>query len=216
MPKPLYLDNGNAMHIHHSLWKDDANVFHDPEGYALLSQTARYYIGGLLFHTPALLAFCAPSTNSYRRLVPGYEAPVDLIYSRRNRSASIRIPTYSTSPDSTRLEYRCPDSTSNPYLAFAAIIMAGLDGINNRIDPGQPVDRNVSELGPVERSSIKSVPNSLGESLEALEEDHEFLLKGDVFTPDFIETWINYKRKYELNSIALRPHPYEFVLYYDV
>ncbi len=204
------------MHVHQSLWKDNTNRFYDVKGKALLSQLARYYIGGLLAHSPALLAFCAPSTNSYRRLVPGYEAPVDLVYSQRNRSAAIRIPVYSSSPEARRIEYRCPDSTSNPYLAFAAMLMAGLDGIIHRIDPGEPFDRDINELKPSEKGHIRSVPSSLGETLSALEKDHEFLLQGDVFTSDLIEIWIDYKRKNELNAVSLRPHPYEFQLYYGV
>ena len=216
MPKPVYLDNGNAMHVHQSLWKDGINLFYDSKGYALLSQMARYYIGGLLLHSPAILAFCAPSTNSYRRLVPGYEAPVDLTYSRRSRNAAIRIPIYSSSPDSLRIEYRCPDSTSNPYLAFAAILMAGLDGIQNRIDPGQPEDNEASGPKTAGKGCTGSIPHSFGEVLDALEEDHDFLLKGGVFTADLIETWVGYKRKNEVEAMSLRPHPYEFSLYYDV
>lgn len=215
MPKPLFLDNGNAMHVHMSLWKDAGNLFYDPEGYAGLSQTAKHYIGGLLAHSPALLAFCAPSTNSYRRLKPGYEAPVKLAYSQGNRSASVRIPVCVPSPNAKRIEYRCPDSTSNPYLAFAAILMAGIDGIKNKIDPGDPVEDDIYGIGAADAGRIKSVPGSLGEALEALEEDNRFLLAGGVFTPDIVDTWIAYKRKYELDPLALRPHPYEFNLYYD-
>jgi glutamine synthetase len=216
MPKPLFQDNGSGMHVHQSLWKDGTNTFYDAKGYALLSQNAKYYIGGLLAHSPALLAFCAPSTNSYRRLVPGYEAPINLVYSQRNRSASVRIPTYSPSPKVRRIEYRCPDSASNPYLAFAAMLMAGLDGISNKIDPGQPIDKDIYELEPAEKAHIKSTPGSLLEVLEALQKDHEFLLKGGVFTADLIETWISYKRKNEYDAVSLRPHPYEFHLYYDI
>jgi glutamine synthetase len=216
MPKPLFQDNGSGMHVHQSLWKDGANKFFDAKGYALISDTAKYYIGGLLTHSPALLAFCAPTTNSYRRLVPGYEAPINLVYSQRNRSAGIRIPLYSTSPKSKRLEYRCPDSSCNPYLAFAAMLMAGLDGIRNKIDPGKPIDKDIYELEPEEKAKIKSTPGSLLEVLEALEKDHDFLLKGGVFTQDLIDTWISYKRKNEYDAIALRPHPYEFYLYYDI
>jgi len=216
MPKPLFQDNGSGMHVHQSLWKDGTNTFYDAKGYALLSQNAKYYIGGLLAHSPALLAFCAPSTNSYRRLVPGYEAPINLVYSQRNRSASVRIPTYSKNPKVRRIEYRCPDSSSNPYLAFAAMLMAGLDGISNKIDPGQPIDKDIYELEPEEKANIKSTPGSLLEVLEALQKDHEFLLKGGVFTPDLIETWTSYKRKTEYDAVSLRPHPYEFYLYYDI
>jgi glutamine synthetase len=216
MPKPLYLDNGNAMHVHQSLWKGGTNLFYDDKGYAKLSQLAMYYIGGLLAHSPALLAFAAPSTNSYRRLVPGYEAPVALVYSQRNRSASIRIPVYSSHPDDKRIEYRCPDATSNAYLALAAMLMAGLDGISNQIDPGQPFDEDISRLESVDYLRIKKIPSSLGEVLDALEKDHLFLLKENVFTADLINTWIDYKRKNELEPVSLRPHPFEFCLYYDI
>ena len=216
MPKPLFQDNGSGMHVHQSLWKDGTNLFYDAKGYALLSQLAKYYIGGLLAHSPALLAFCAPSTNSYRRLVPGYEAPINLVYSQRNRSASVRIPTYSPNPKVRRVEYRCPDSSCNPYLAFSAMLMAGLDGIKNKIDPGEPIDKDIYELEPAEKANIKSTPGSLGEVLGALEKDNAFLQAGGVFTPDLIETWINYKKKNELDAVALRPHPYEFHLYYDI
>jgi len=216
MPKPLFGDNGSGMHVHQSLWKDGANVFYDANGYALLSQTAKYYIGGLLKHAPALLAICAPTTNSYRRLVPGYEAPVNLAYSQRNRSAAVRIPVYSTSPKAKRIEFRCPDPSANPYLCFAALLMAGLDGIQNQIDPGEPLDKDLYELEPEEAAKVKSTPGSLGEVLTALEKDHEFLLQGGVFTPDLIETWISYKRERELAPVNLRPAPYEFFLYYDL
>jgi glutamine synthetase len=216
MPKPLFQDNGSGMHVHQSLWKGSVNQFFDPKGYGLLSKTAIYYIGGLLYHTPALLALCAPTTNSYRRLVPGYEAPINLVYSQRNRSAGIRIPLYSKSAKTKRIEYRCPDSSCNPYLAFAAMLMAGLDGIKKKIDPGEPIDKDIYELEPEEKARIKSTPGSLLEVLEALEKDHDFLLKGGVFTPDLIDTWINYKRKNEYDAVALRPHPYEFYLYYDI
>ena len=178
MPKPLFGDNGSGMHVHQSLWKGDTNVFYDAKGYALLSQTAKYYIGGLLKHAPALLAICAPTTNSYRRLVPGYEAPVNLVYSQRNRSAAVRIPVYSTSPKAKRIEFRCPDPSTNPYLCFAALLMAGLDGIKNKIDPGEPIDKDLYELEPEEAKKIKSTPGSLGEVLNALEKDHAFLLRG--------------------------------------
>jgi glutamine synthetase len=215
MPKPLFQDNGSGMHVHQSLWKDDVNLFFDRDGYAMLSDTARYYIGGLLRHAPALLAFAAPTTNSYRRLVPGYEAPVNLIYSQRNRSAAVRIPMYSDNPRSKRIEFRCPDPTCNPYLTMAAMLMAGLDGIQNRIEPPPPIDKDLYELEPEEAVNIKSTPGSLAEALNALEEDHEFLLRGDVFTRDLIETYIAYKRQREVDPVALRPHPYEFFLYYD-
>ena len=216
MPKPLFGDNGSGMHVHQSLWKGDTNVFYDAKGYSLLSQTAKYYIGGLLKHAPALLAICAPTTNSYRRLVPGYEAPVNLCYSQRNRSAAVRIPVYSTSPKGKRIEFRCPDPATNPYLCFAALLMAGLDGIKNKIDPGEPMDKDLYELEPEEAKKIKSTPGSLGEVLDSLEKDHAFLLEGGVFTPDLIETWISYKRTRELAPVNLRPVPYEFFLYYDL
>jgi glutamine synthetase len=216
MPKPLFGDNGSGMHCHQSLWKDSTNLMWDEKGYAGLSEFARHYIGGLLTQAPALLAFCAPTTNSYRRLVPGYEAPVNLMYSQRNRSAAVRIPMYSTSPKAKRIEFRCPDPSANPYLAFAAMVMAGLDGVERKLEPPTPIDRDLYELEPEEAAKIKSTPGSLGEVLTALENDHEFLLKGDVFTPDLIETWIDYKRERELAQVALRPHPYEFHLYYDV
>jgi len=216
MPKPLFGDNGSGMHVHQSLWKGDTNVFFDKKGYALLSQTAKYYIGGLLKHAPALLAIAAPTTNSYRRLVPGFEAPVNLAYSKRNRSAAVRIPVYSTSPKSKRIEFRCPDPSTNPYLCFAALLQAGLDGIKNKIDPGEPLEKDLYELEPAEAKKIKSTPGSLGEVLNALEKDHDFLLEGDVFTPDLIDTWISYKREKELAPVNLRPVPYEFFLYYDL
>jgi len=216
MPKPLFQDNGSGMHVHQSLWKNGTNKFFDAKGYAMISQTCKYYIGGLLAHSPALLALCAPTTNSYRRLVPGYEAPINLVYSARNRSASIRIPLYSKSPKTKRLEYRCPDSSCNPYLAFSAMLLAGLDGIKKKMDPGEPIDKDIYELGPEEKANIKSTPGSLLEVLEALEKDHDFLLQGDVFTEDLIDTWIGYKRKNEYDAVALRPHPYEFFLYYDI
>jgi glutamine synthetase len=216
MPKPLFQDNGSGMHVHQSLWKSGNTLMYDKNGYSLLSQTAMHYIGGLLKHSAALLAFCAPTTNSYRRLVPGYEAPVNLVYSQRNRSAAVRIPTYSTSPKAKRLEYRCPDPSSNPYLAFSALLMAGLDGVQNKIDPGKPHDMDLFELSPKELAKIKTVPGSLDEALNALEKDHDFLLKGGVFTAGLIDTWIDYKRKKEADQIRLRPHPYEFYLYNDI
>jgi glutamine synthetase len=215
MPKPLFEDNGSGMHTHQSLWKGETNVFFDEAGYAQISETARYYIGGLLKHAPALLAFAAPTTNSYRRLVPGFEAPVNLAYSQRNRSACVRIPVYSKSPRAKRIEFRPPDPTCNPYLCFAALLMAGLDGIQNRIDPGEPMDKDLYELPPEEAKLIKQVPGSLADVLAALEEDHEFLLKGDVFTPDLLEAYITYKRENEVDPVRMRPHPHEFYLYYD-
>jgi glutamine synthetase len=216
MPKPLFGDNGSGMHVHQSLWNDEGPLFYDKSGYAGLSETARHYIGGLLAHAPALLAFCAPTTNSYRRLVPGYEAPVNLMYSQRNRSAAVRIPMYSENPKAKRIEFRCPDPTANPYLAFPAMLMAGLDGIRRKLEPPTPIDKDLYELEPHEAEKLKSTPGSLGEVLDALEKDHKFLLEGDVFTPDLIETWISYKREREVAPVALRPHPYEFFLYYDV
>ncbi len=215
MPKPIFGDNGSGMHVHQSLWKDGTPLFYDESGYAMLSETARHYIGGLLRHAPALLAFAAPTTNSYRRLVPGFEAPVNLVYSMRNRSACIRIPTYSSSPAARRVEFRPPDPTANPYLAFAALLMAGLDGIRNKIEPPPPADMDLYELEPEEAAKIQSVPGSLYEVLDALEADHEFLLVGDVFTQDVIDTWLEYKRTREADEVNLRPHPYEFMLYYD-
>lgn len=214
MPKPLFGDNGSGMHVHSSLWKGDTNVFYDPSGYAGLSQTAKYYIGGLLKHAPALLALTSPTTNSFRRLVPGYEAPVNLAYSQRNRSAICRIPV-TKSVKAKRVEFRAPDPSSNPYLCFAAILMAGLDGIQNRIDPGDPQDKDLYELPAEEKKLIKQVPSSLGAVLDALEADHDFLLKGDVFTEDFLEAYIAYKRQVELDPVRLRPTPYEFSLYFD-
>lgn len=216
MPKPLFQDNGSGMHVHISLANNGTNLFFDSNGYALLSQTAMHFIGGLLKHSPALLALTSPTTNSYRRLVPGYEAPVNLVYSQRNRSAAVRIPVYSRSPKTKRIEYRPPDSSCNPYLAFAAMLMAGLDGVQNKIDPGEPMDRDVFELPPEEAAKVKTVPGSLEEVLNHLKADHDFLLKGGVFTEDLIEEWIEYKRKRENDAIRLRPHPYEFYLYFDV
>lgn len=216
MPKPLFGDNGSGMHTHQSLWKDGDNIFFDETGYAHLSQAALYYIGGLIKHAPALLAFAAPTTNSYRRLVPGFEAPVNLVYSKRNRSAACRIPMYSSSPKSKRVEFRCPDPTCNPYISFAAMLMAGLDGIQNKIDPGNPLDKDIYELPPAELAKIKSVPGSLTEALDALEADCEFLLRGGVFTEDLIQTWLDYKRENEVIPVQLRPTPYEYVLYYDI
>ncbi|PDV99839.1 type I glutamate--ammonia ligase [Candidatus Chloroploca asiatica] len=214
MPKPLFGDNGSGMHCHQSLWKDGEPLFFDETQYALLSKMAQYYIGGILKHAPALLAICAPSTNSYRRLVPGFEAPINLVYSVRNRSAAIRIPTYSSSPKSRRIEFRAPDAMCNPYLAFAAMMMAGVDGIMNKIEPPAPLDVDIYELSPEEKADIRGTPGSLGEALDALEADYEFLLQGGVFTPDLLEAYIDAKRR-EAVSIALRPHPYEFSMYYD-
>lgn len=216
MPKPMFGDNGSGMHTHQSLWKNGTNLFWDEKGYGGISQTAKYYIGGLLHHAPALLALCAPTTNSYRRLVPGYEAPVNLVYSQRNRSAAVRIPVYSKSAKTKRIEFRCPDPSSNPYLCFAAQLMAGLHGIQQKIDPGQAIDSDLYELEPEEAAKVKSTPGSLREVLDTLEKDHEFLLAGDVFTPDVIETWIKYKRERELAPVNLRPVPYEFFLYFDL
>jgi glutamine synthetase len=216
MPKPLFQDNGSGMHCHQSLWKGGKNLFYQAGTYADLSQEAVYYIGGLLKHAGSLLAFCAPTTNSYRRLVPGYEAPINLIYSMRNRSACVRIPAYSRSEKAKRVEFRCPDPSANGYLAFAAMLMAGLDGIQNKIMPPDPMDKDLYDLEPEDFAKVKSTPGSLAESLDMLEQDHDFLLKGDVFTPDVIENWIAYKRKHEVDAIRLRPHPHEFALYYDI
>ncbi|MBI2867838.1 MAG: type I glutamate--ammonia ligase [Chloroflexi bacterium] len=215
MPKPLFQDNGSGMHTHQSLWKNGQNQFYGAEGYAGLSQTALWYIGGLIKHGHAILAFAAPTTNSYRRLVPGYEAPVNLAYSARNRSAAIRIPMYFADPKAKRLEFRPPDPTCNPYLAFAAMLMAGLDGIANKIDPGKPIEKDIYELSDDEKKGIPQVPGSLEQALAALEKDHQFLLRGGVFTKDIIETWLDYKAKKEVDAVRLRPHPYEFFLYYD-
>ncbi|MEX1040844.1 MAG: type I glutamate--ammonia ligase [Pirellulaceae bacterium] len=215
MPKPLFGDNGSGMHIHFSFWKENEPLFAG-NGYAGLSEMALYAIGGLLKHAPAVLAFTNPTTNSYKRLVPGYEAPVNLAYSQRNRSAACRIPMYSPSPKSKRVEFRCPDPSCNPYLGFAAMTMAAIDGIQNKIHPGQPLDKNIYDLPPEEAKSVPKTPPTLDAVLDALEADHEFLLKGDVFTEDVINTWINYKRINEVDAIRLRPHPYEFCLYYDM
>jgi len=215
MPKPLFNDNGSGMHVHSSLWKKGEALFFDKAGYAGMSQMMKWYIGGLIKHAPALMAFAAPTTNSYRRLVPGFEAPVNLAYSARNRSAACRIPMYASSPGSKRVEFRPPDPLANPYLVFSGILMAGMDGIQNRIDPGQPLDVDIYELEGEEAAKIPQVPGSLADALKALEADHEFLLKGDVFTKDLIETWIGLKRTREVDPVRLRPHPYEFFLYYD-
>ncbi len=216
MPKPIFGDNGSGMHVHQSLWTEGTPLFYDEQGYAGLSDTARYYIGGLLKHAPSLLAFTNPSVNSYHRLVPGFEAPVNLVYSQRNRSAAIRIPITGSNAKAKRIEFRAPDPSSNPYLAFAAMLMAGLDGIKNKTEPLEPVDKDLYELAPDEHASVPQVPASLPAVLEALEADHEYLLAGGVFTPDLIETWIDYKRTNEIAPIALRPHPHEFELYYDL
>jgi glutamine synthetase len=216
MPKPIFMDNGSGMHTHQSLWQDGEPLFYDETGYAGISDMARYYIGGLLTHAPALLAFAAPTTNSYRRLVPGYEAPINLVYSSRNRSACVRIPVYSKSPKAKRLEFRTPDPSCNPYLSFAACLMAGLDGVRNKIEPPEPIDKDLYDLEPEEAAKVQQVPGSLEEVLNALEADNDWLLEGGVFTEDVIETWLDYKRTKELDAIRLRPHPHEFALYYDI
>ena len=215
MPKPLYGDNGSGMHAHMSLWKDGAPLFYDENGYGGLSDLARYFIGGILEHAAAVLAFTNPTINSYKRLVKGYEAPVNLAYSQGNRSACVRIPLTGNNPKAKRIEFRCPDPSSNPYLAFSAMLMAGLDGIKNRIEPMAPIDKDLDELPPEEAKNIPQTPATLDEALDALEEDHDFLTEGDVFTEDLISTWINYKRDVELNAARLRPTPVEFELYYD-
>jgi len=216
MPKPVMGDNGSGMHCHQSLWQDGEPLFYDEVGYAGLSDTARHYIGGLLNHAPSLLAFTNPTVNSYHRLVPGFEAPVNLVYSQRNRSACIRIPITGSNPKAKRLEFRCPDPSSNPYLAFSAMLMAGLDGIRNKMEPPTPVDKDLYELPPDELADVEQVPASLDAVLDALEADHEFLLEGGVFTADLIETWIAYKRETEIDQLRLRPHPYEFEMYFDI
>jgi glutamine synthetase len=215
MPKPLYGDNGSGMHTHISLWKQGEPLFAG-SGYAGLSEMALYAIGGLLRHAPSILAFSNPTTNSYKRLVPGYEAPVNLAYSQRNRSASCRIPMYSPSPKAKRVEFRCPDPSCNPYLSFSAMLMATIDGIQNKINPGDPLDKDIYDLSPEELAEVPKTPGSLDEALDALERNHAFLLRGDVFTSDVIETWIKYKREKEADAMRLRPHPYEFCLYYDI
>ncbi len=216
MPKPIYADNGSGMHVHQSIWKDGVNLFADPDGYAGMSQTALWYIGGILKHGAALMAIAAPTVNSYRRLVPGYEAPVNLVYSARNRSAAVRIPTYGKGPKSRRLEFRCPDTAANPYLLFSALLLAGLDGIKNQIDPGKPTEFDLFEASAKELAKIKTVPGSLREVLMALKADHQFLLEGGVFTKSFIENWIDYKINAEVEPANLRVTPYEFYLYFDV
>jgi glutamine synthetase len=215
MPKPIFGDNGSGMHTHMSIWKDGKPLFAG-DRYGGLSEMGMHYMGGIIKHAPALVAFTNPTTNSYKRLVPGYEAPINLVYSSRNRSAAIRIPMYSASPQSKRIEFRTPDPTCNGYLAFAAMLMAGLDGIENRIDPGEPLDKNIYGLSPEEKAGIPALPGSLEEALDNLEKDHDWLLKGDVFTPDLIDMWIAYKREAEVDAINTRPHPYEFFLYYDI
>ena len=216
MPKPLFGDNGSGMHCHQSLWKDGVPLFYDELGYAGLSDAGRYYVGGLLRHAPSLLAFTNPTANSYHRLVPGFEAPVNLVYSQRNRSACVRIPITGTNPGAKRLEFRVPDPSANPYLAFAAMMLAGVDGIRNKIEPPEPVDKDLYELPPDEAQAIPQVPGSLDKVLDTLEADHDYLLDGGVFTPDLIDTWLDYKRSSELDPIRLRPHPHEFELYFDV
>jgi glutamine synthetase len=216
MPKPIFEDNGSGMHTHQSIWSGGEPLFYDEAGYAGLSDLARYYVGGLLAHAPTILAFAAPTTNSYRRLVPGYEAPVNLVMSQRNRSACARIPVYSRSPKAKRVEFRPPDPSANPYLAFSAMLMAGLDGVRNKTEPPPPIDKDLYELPPEELANVTLVPNSLESALGALERDHDFLLEGDVFTPDVIDTWLEYKRTKELDAVRLRPHPWEFHLYYDI
>lgn len=215
MPKPIFGDNGSGMHIHCSLWKNGQNLMYDEAGYAGLSELARFMVGGLLKHAPALLAFTNPTTNSYRRLVPGYEAPINLVYSQRNRSACIRVPMYSKSPKAKRIEFRAPDPLANGYLAFSALLMAALDGIQNRIEPPAPQDKDLYELPPEEKAGIAQTPGSLRAVLEALKADHQWLLKGDVFTKDLIDTYIAYKMKNEVEAVDLRPHPYEFYQYFD-
>jgi len=215
MPKPLFMDNGSGMHTHQSLWKAGKPLFFDAKGYALTSEMCRWYAGGLLRHAGALMAFCAPTTNSYKRLVPGYEAPVNLVFSARNRSAAARIPMYTSNPKAKRIEFRPPDPTANPYLAFSAMLMAGLDGIQKKMDPGAPLEKNTYELSPREERRLKTVPGSLEESLRALEADNEFLRRGGVFTDDVISTWLEYKRENEIDPVRLRPHPWEFHLYFD-
>ncbi len=215
MPKPLFGDNGSGMHVHMSFWKDGKPLFAG-DSYGQLSEMALHFIGGVLRHAPALAALTNPTTNSYRRLVPGFEAPVNLAYSSRNRSAALRIPMYDTSPKSKRVEIRFPDPSCNPYLAFSALMMAGIDGVLNKIDPGDPLDKDIYALSSEELSQVPHMPGSLEDALNALEADHEFLLRGDVFTRDVIEMWVEYKREHELNPVRLRPVPYEFFLYYDI
>ncbi len=216
MPKPIFGDNGSGMHVHQSLWSGGEPLFYDEQGYAGLSDTARYYIGGILKHAPSLLAFTNPTVNSYHRLVPGFEAPVNMVYSQRNRSAAMRIPITGTNPKAKRVEFRAPDPSSNPYLCFAALMMAGLDGIKNKIEPAEPIDKDLYELAPEEHAGVPQVPTSLPAVLDALEADNEYLQAGGVFTADLIETWIDYKRTHEIAPMQLRPHPHEFELYFDI
>jgi glutamine synthetase len=215
MPKPIFEENGSGMHVHQSLWKDGEPLMYGADGYAHLSELAKHYIGGLLTHAPALLAFCAPTTNSYRRLVPGYEAPVNLVYSARNRSACVRVPVYHEAPKTKRVEFRSPDPTANPYLAFSALMLAGMDGITRQLDPGEPLDTDIYELSEQELAGIGRVPGSLEAALDALESDHAFLLQGDVFSTGLIGAYIRYKRENEVDAIRMRPHPWEFALYHD-
>jgi glutamine synthetase len=215
MPKPIFGDNGSGMHTHQSLWKDGKPLFAG-DGYAGVSQLALWYIGGLIKHGPALSAIIAPTTNSYKRLVAGFEAPVNLAYSRRNRSAAVRIPMYSVAPEAKRVEFRPPDPSCNPYMAFAAMMMAGLDGIEQKMDPGQPMDKDIYDLGSEELANLPSMPGSLEDALDALQRDYNFLLKGDVFTEELLRTYVEYKRSKEVDAVRLRPHPHEFALYYDV
>ena len=215
MPKPLAGDNGSGMHAHQSLWKDGKPLFYDEAGYAGLSDLARYYIGGILHHAGAVLAFTNPTLNSYHRLVPGFEAPINLVYSQRNRSACVRIPITGNNPKAKRIEFRCPDSSGNPYFAFAAMMMAGLDGVKNKIEPLAPVDKDLYELPPEEAADIPQAPTSLPAVIDRLEADHDYLTEGGVFTEDLIENWISYKREKEIAPVNLRPHPHEFELYYD-
>jgi glutamine synthetase len=215
MPKPLYGDNGSGMHTHFSMWRGDTPLFYGDK-YAELSEMGLWAIGGLMKHAGSVLAFTNPTTSSYKRLVPGYEAPVNLIYSMRNRSAFVRIPMYQHNPSTKRIEFRCPDSSCNPYLAFSAIMMAAMDGILNKIDPGPPIDKNLYDLSPEEKAEIRHTPASLEEALRCLEEDHEYLLRGEVFTEDVIHYWIQYKTENEVDALRSRPHPYEFCLYFDL
>ncbi len=216
MPKPIFMDNGSGMHVNQSLWKNGKNIFYEYDRYADISKIAEYYIGGLIHHAASLLAFCAPTTNSYRRLVPGFEAPVNLAYSQRNRSACVRIPMYSRKEEAKRVELRFPDPSCNPYLAFSAMLMAGIDGIKNEIIPPDPIDKDLYELEPEEKAKIRSTPGSLEAVIDALENDHDYLMDGGVFSEDIIEIWIEYKREREIDVVKLRPHPAEFALYYDV
>jgi glutamine synthetase len=216
MPKPLFDDNGSGMHVHSSLWNGGEPLFHQEGTYANLSDLGRWYIGGILNHARSVLAFAAPTTNSYKRLVPGFEAPVNLVYSQRNRSAACRIPVYSPSPKAKRVEFRCPDPSSNPYLTFSAILMAGLDGVLNKTEPPSPVDEDLFDLPTEELAKIRTVPATLEEAMICLEEDNDYLKAGGVFTDDLLETWVDYKRTSEIDAVRLRPHPWEFMLYYDI